>query len=103
MSYNRYNRFLINGKYEMVPSVPIYSKSTDYMEIYKAGVTRLDLLSNKYYGDPNYDWLIMMANPEYGSMEFNIPDGAILRIPFPLNLTIDAYNRAIDSYNNLYK
>ena len=103
MSYNRYSRFLINGKYEMVPSVPIYGKSTDYMEIYKAGATRLDLLSSKYYGDPNYDWLIMMANPEYGSMEYDIPDGAILRIPFPLNLTIDAYNRAIDSYNKLYK
>lgn len=103
MSYNRYNKFLINGSYQIVPSVNIYKKSSDFMEIYKAGVTRLDLLSDKYYGDPNYDWLIMMANPEYGSMEYNIPDGAILRIPFPLNTTIENYNRAIDNYNTLYK
>ena len=103
MSYSRYNRFLVNGKYEIVPSVEIYSKSSDFFEVYKGGATRLDILSNKYYGDPNYDWLIMMANPEYGSMEFNIPDGAILRIPYPLNTTIDAYNSAIDKYNILYK
>ena len=103
MTYNRYNRFLINGAYEIVPSVEIYKKSSDYVEVYKAGVTRLDVLSDKYYGDPNYDWLIMMANPEYGSMEYDIPDGAILRIPFPLSSTLEAYNVAIDNYNTLYK
>lgn len=103
MSYNRYNRFLVNGKYNIIPSVKIYNKSTDYMEIYNKDKSRLDLISYKYYGDPNYDWLIMMANPEYGSMEYNIPDGAILRIPFPLNTTIDNYNSAIDRYNTLYK
>lgn len=103
MSYNRYNRFLINGSYDIVPSVEIYKKPSDYTEVYEAGKTRLDLLSYKYYGDANYDWLIMMANPEYGSMEFNIPDGAIIRIPFPLNTTIELYNKAIDRYNTLYK
>lgn len=103
MSYNRYNNFLINGTYEIVPSVEIYKKSTDYLETYEAGKTRLDLLSYKYYGDANYDWLIMMANPEYGSMEFEIPDGALLRIPYPLNTTIEYYNKAVERYNTLYK
>lgn len=103
MSYNRYNNFIKNGRYEIVPSVKIMPKSTDCMEVYEAGKSRLDLISYKYYGDANYDWLIMMANPEYGSMEFNIPDGAVLRIPFPLNLTIENYTKAIERYNSLYK
>lgn len=59
------------------------------------------MISNTYYGDPNYDWLIMMANPEYGSMEFDIPDGTILRVPYPLKETIDNYNKAVDVYNTL--
>ena len=45
----------------------------------------------------------MMANPEYGSLEFNIPDGAVLRIPYPLNITIENYNNAIEIYKQLYK
>ena len=103
MSYNRYNKFLINGRYDIVPSVPIPEKSTDYMEVYDQNKTRLDILSYKYYGDANYDWLIMMANPQYGSMEFNIPDGTLLRIPYPLNVTLELYNKAVDRYNELYK
>ena len=102
MSYSRYNRFLVNGKYEIVPSVEIYSKSSDFFEVYKGGVTRLDILSNKYYGDPNYDWLIMMANKQYGSLEFEIPDGSTLRIPWPLSLTLEDYNNKIEQYITLY-
>jgi hypothetical protein len=45
----------------------------------------------------------MLANPEYGSMEFNIPDGAQIRIPYPLQGVIQYYNNAIDNYNRLYK
>lgn len=103
MAYNRYNRFVTNGRYSIVPSIPIPEKSTDYMEIYDQSKTRLDLLSYKYYGDANYDWLIMMANPQYGSMEFNIPNGTVLRIPYPLNITLELYNKAVDRYNDLYK
>ena len=44
------------------------------------------------FNDPNYDWLIMQANPQYGSLEFNIPDGARLRIPYPLDTVIARYN-----------
>ena len=102
-TYNRYSRFLVNGQYKIVPSIPIPEKSTDYMEIYEQGKTRLDLISYKYYGDANYDWLIMMANPQYGSMEFDIPNGTVLRIPYPLNTTLELYNKAVDRYNELYQ
>lgn len=101
MSYNRYSNFLINGTYKIVPGIKIAMKNSDYSEVYHEGVTRLDILSQKYYGDANYDWLIMMANPEYGSMEFNIPDGSILRIPYPLNATLENYNKSVENYNIL--
>ena len=43
----------------------------------------------------------MQANPEYGSMEFEIPDGAELRIPYPLNVSIDSYELSIRKYYEL--
>lgn len=102
MSYDRYSKFRNNGSIKLVPFIPIKEKSTDLYDYYKAGETRLDLLSYQYYGDPNYDWLIMQANPEYGSLEYQIPDGARLRIPYPLDTTIMQYNSDIDTYNVLY-
>ena len=44
----------------------------------------------------------MMANPEYGSMEFSIPDNALLRIPFPLGLSIEDYVNRVEDYITLY-
>ena len=67
--------------------------------MYEKGKTRLDILSYQYYNDPDYAWLILQANPQYGSMEFNIPDLSELRIPFPLDAAIEGYNNAIVEYN----
>lgn len=102
MSYDRYSKFRNNGTISLVPYIKIPTKSTDYYEIYNRGLTRLDLLSFKYYGDANYDWLIMQANSNYGSMEFNIPDKAEIRIPYPLNTTLEQYKSKIDTYIELY-
>ena len=44
----------------------------------------------------------MQANPQYGSLEFNIPDGARLRIPYPLDTVIARYNADVDRYITLY-
>jgi hypothetical protein len=41
---------------------------------------RIDIVSSKYYGDPEYWWQIMDANPEI-SNPFEINPGTILRIP----------------------
>jgi len=103
MSYDRYSKVRLNGKIGIVPHVEIPKVDSDYYEVYERGKTRLDNLSYKYYKDTNYDWLIMLANPEYGSMEFDIPDGAQIRIPYPLQGVIQYYNNAIDNYNRLYK
>ena len=102
MSYDRYNKFRMNGNIKLVPFIPIKKKSTDLYDYYIEGKTRLDLLSYQYYQNSDYDWLIMQANPEYGSLEFKIPDGAKLRIPYPLDSTITQYNSDIDTYNTLY-
>jgi hypothetical protein len=39
-----------------------------------------------------------MANPQYGSMETNIEDGAVLIIPFPLVASLQDYKNAIDNH-----
>ena len=101
-SYDRYSKFRNNGIISIVPFIKIPVKNTDYYETYKRGVTRLDLLSYKYYGDASYDWLIMQANSKYGSMEFNIPDKSDLRIPYPLNTTLEQYKQQIETYIEIY-
>lgn len=103
MSYDRYKKFRLNGKIGVVPGITIPKKNTDQYEQYFINKSRLDLISFDYYGDANYDWLIMLANPEYGSLEYLIPDGTYLRIPFPLDDTLKDYELQIERYNILYK
>lgn len=43
---------------------------------------RLDLLANKFYGDPQKHWIILYANPEFMN-ELEISVGDILVIPHP--------------------
>ena len=102
MSYDRYAQFRYNGKVDFVPNIKITPKETDYFEVYKRGQSRLDLISYDYYGDPNYDWLIMAANPEFSSMEFDIPDQSQLRIPYPLDQTLEDYVNQVERYRLLY-
>lgn len=102
MSYDRYSKFRGNGQIARVPFIPIKKRSSDLYTNYKLGQTRLDLLSYQYYGDPNFDWLILQANPEYGYLEFKIPDGARLRIPYPLDAAISQYNTDVENYKTLY-
>ena len=102
MSYDRYKQFRVNGQIQVVPGITIDPKDTDYFETYVLGQSRLDVISNDYYGDANYDWLIMLANPEYGSLEYKIPDGATLRIPYPLSVTLENYNNKILMHKTLY-
>lgn len=101
-TYDRYSNFRIDGQFKIVPFIDIPVKSTDFYETYKKNITRLDILSYEYYGDANYAWLILQANPEYGSMEYDIPDAATLRIPYPLNDTLTRYNEAVEEYYRLY-
>lgn len=103
MAYNRYDKFVENGKIGIVPYIEIKEKSSDKYERYKLGVTRFDLLSYKYYGDSDYGWLILQANPTLPPYEFMIDDGTLIRIPYPLEQTIIDYESGIEEYNTLNK
>ena len=102
-TYDRYSQFRQDGTFTVVPFASIPAKSTDFHEIYQRGKSRLDIISYKYYNDSGYAWLIMQANPQYGSIEFDIPDGANLRIPYPLSQSIEDYRASVEEYNRLYK
>ena len=95
---DRYKQFRINGMVNNVPLIKLKRKISDKIETYKMGSTRMDLLSYKYYKDPNYDWLILLANPEYGSLEFNITDNSTILIPFPLEATLAEYNAEVNKH-----
>jgi len=96
--YNRYNGFLINGKQTTVPFVDIPSKPSDKSFIYKVGRSRMDKISQQYYGTPFFGWIIMAANPEFGGLEYNIPDSTILTIPYPLLSSLQDYRAALDNH-----
>ena len=102
-AYDRYSQFRQDGSISIVPYGAVPPKDTDYYETYTRGETRLDILSYQYYNDSSYGWLIMQANPQFGSIEFEIPDGAILRIPYPLSQSIQQYRTSIEEYKKLYK
>ena len=93
--YNRYKMFTLDGKNAIVPSITIDYMSTDLFIVFNKFKMRLDNLSYKYYGDPNYGWLILLANPEHGSLEFDLQDGITLRIPYPLETAIERYEKKV--------
>jgi len=96
--YNRYNDFLINGRQTTVPYVFLPSKTSDKNYIYKVSQSRLDKVSQQYYGTPFFGWLILQANPQFTGFEFNIPDGSILTIPFPLLASLQDYKNQLDQH-----
>jgi hypothetical protein len=94
--FDRYSFFKINNTNKPVFGVFLDEKPSDKTIIYKLGLTRLDRVSQRYYNSPYYNWLILLANPQFGGLEFNIPDGTILRIPFPLNSALLEYTKKVE-------
>jgi hypothetical protein len=97
-TYNRYTDFVINGQQTVVPYINLPSKTTDKRFIYKVGQSRLDKVSQQYYDTPVFGWLILVANSNYGGQEWNIPDGAILTIPFPLVASLQDYKNELENH-----
>ena len=95
--YDRYQSFRKNGQVDIMPFIKIENGNEDITILYDKSKMRMDNLSYKYYGDSNFAWLIMMANAKYGSMEFEIPDGIYLRIPYPLSTAISRYENAVNN------
>jgi hypothetical protein len=99
---DRYQYFINDGSYKIVPGIEIPFKSTDRYTQYKKGKERLDKLSQEHYGSPLFGWLIMVANPSAGSIEFEIPDNFYLRIPYPLVSSLQDYKNQVDLYKLYY-
>ena len=100
--FNRYDLFIEDGEYKIVPGIEIPIKSTDKYIQYKSNKDRFDKLSEEHYGSPFYSWLIMLANPLAGSVEFEIPNNFKIRIPFPLLSTLQDYKKNVDLYKLYY-
>lgn len=100
--YYRYKDFVINGEQTVVPYVSLPVKSTDKQYIYKISQSRLDKVSQQYYGSPTFGWLILTANPRYGGLEWNISDGDVIRIPFPLVSSLQDYQNELDLHFYYY-
>ena len=99
--YDRYEDFRSNGEVSSIPFIKLTPKSSDKRDVYKQGRTRFDKLSSKWYNNPYHGFLIALANPQFG-MEFDIPDGEIIRIPFPFDATLKQYKEAVIKYKTLY-
>lgn len=98
--YDRYKEFRQDGDIEVLPFIPIDRDGSDLYITYDKSKMRFDNLSYKYYGDPNYGWLILQANPQFGGWEFSIPDKVTLRIPYPLQTALTRYERNIKDVMN---
>jgi hypothetical protein len=100
--WNRYSDFLINGEQTVVPFVELPQKTTDKSFIYKVARSRLDVVSQEFYNSPYFGWLILQANPQYGGLEWNIPNNSILTIPYPLISSLQDYKNGLDNYFYYY-
>jgi hypothetical protein len=100
--FNRYEYFLEDGEFKIVPGIQIPPKSTDKFMVYKKGKDRLDKASQEFYNTPLFGWLILLANPSTGALEFEIPDNSLLRIPFPLINSLQDYKKNVELYKLYY-
>ena len=91
-----------DGSFTIVPGVNVPIKSTDKYIQYRRNRDRLDKMSQEYYDTPLFGWLILLANPLAGSVEYLIPDNYLLRVPFPLIPSLQDYKKAVDLYKTHY-
>ena len=103
MPYKDYDRYSIlrnsDSSITSSPFVKIPVNDSDKYENWNTNFSRMDKLSLKYYGNPFYDFLILLANPDIIS-EFDIEDNTLIRIPFPLEKVKSDYEALIKSYKN---
>ncbi|MFW6219872.1 MAG: hypothetical protein ACOC33_03450 [bacterium] len=98
-----YDRYSIlknkDGSTDMMPFINIPDRSSDKFEYWNTEFSRMDKLSQKYYGNPFYDFLILYANPQYTS-QWDIPDGSLIKIPFPLEQVRSDYEAELRRIKN---
>lgn len=101
MARQDYDRYEImkntDGSIDWLPFTPISKSDSDLSEVWVQGRSRLDKIALRYYNNPFYDFFILMANPEYVD-QFDIPDGALIRIPFPIDRVKLEYETFLRNY-----
>ena len=101
MPYRDYDRYVAlknsDGTINSMPFISLPANTSDKFEFWRTESSRLDKISQKYYGNPFYDFLILYANNSYVS-EFDIPENAILRIPFHLDKARADYEAMINQF-----
>tara|TARA_B100000927_G_scaffold56631_2_gene43429 strand:- start:5425 stop:5742 length:318 start_codon:yes stop_codon:yes gene_type:complete len=100
--FDRYEAFRADEEIKPIPGLKINLGLEDKSVLYKIGKTRLDILSQKYYNNPYHGWLILLANPQYGGLEFEIKDRDVIRVPYPFEDAIDRYINSVNIYKELY-
>lgn len=96
--YDRYKFFRSGGFVPgRVPFAEIPESGSDLRVVYDRGRDRMDLMAYRYYGDPDLGWLILQGNPSVGGFEFEIPNGAVLRIPYPKDDALRRYEEACEA------
>jgi len=83
MGFNFYSLLKDNDKLKDMPKVQIDKRTSDKSVTYNKQKNRLDNIAGNVYSDETYWRLILWANENY-FMEFDIPDNAVIRVPYPL-------------------
>lgn len=94
MPFNFYKSLKVNDSLLDMPPVKISFRKTDKYILYHKERMRLDYIAGQIYEDETLWRLILWANPDY-FFEFDIPNNAVIRIPFPLNDALAEVNNFI--------
>ena len=89
MALNRYQETKIENDRYKTSHYPDFPKKQTDLYIISREQDRLDLLSNEFYKDPRYWWILAKVN-NLGKGTLDVPIGIQLRIPMPLpNLDLE--------------
>ena len=80
-----------------MPPISIKKRNTDKFILYDRGKARLDYIAGQVYSDETLWRVIMWANPEY-FVEFDIPEGATVRVPYPINDVLSEITQQLVDY-----
>lgn len=94
MPVNFYKALKDNDSLKDMPPVKISIRKSDKYITYNKNLMRLDFIAGEIYQDETLWRLIMWSNPEY-TIEFDIPNGTIIRIPFPVKDVLSEVNNFI--------
>ena len=99
MGFDFYDILRSNNVTKNMPAFTISSRNSDKRVVYDQKTKRLDNISGEIYGDETMWRVILWANPQY-FVEFDIPNGTVIRVPWPLNDVIKELSAKITSKKN---